>query len=94
MAVHWRMNFKSLLGQDMTVDIYDSNYSGSTPVQIIGGAAPFVTREYDDEDMYTPIRTQSGYLRMIVENATIIDEIQPAKTTDRPVVLRNGDHIL
>ena len=94
MAVHWRMNFKSLLGTDMTVDIYDSNYSGSTPVQITGGGAPFVTREYDDEDMYTPIRTQSGYLRMIVENATIVDELQPAKTTDRPVVLRNGDHIL
>ena len=94
MAVHWRMNFKSLLGQDMTVDIYDSNYSGSTPVQIIGGAAPFVTREYDDEDMYTPIRTQSGYLRMIVENASIVNEIQPARTTDRPVVLRNGNNIL
>lgn len=94
MAVHWRMNFKSLLGQDMTVDIYDSNYSGSTPVQIIGGAAPFVTREYDDEDMYTPIRTQSGYLRMIVENASIVNEIQPARTTDRPVVLRNGNSIL
>ena len=94
MAVHWRMNFKSLLGQDMTVDIYDSNYSGSTPVQIIGGAAPFVTREYDDEDMYTPIRTQSGYLCMIVENSTIVNEIQPARTTDRPVVLRNGNSIL
>ena len=94
MAVHWRMNFKSLLGQDMTVDIYDSNYSGSTPVQIIGGAAPFVTREYDDEDMYTPIRTQSGYLCMIVENSTIVNEIQPARTTDRPVVLRNGNNIL
>jgi hypothetical protein len=88
------MNFKSLLGQDMTVDIYDSNYSGSTPVHIIGGAAPFVTREYDDEDMYTPIRTQSGYLRMIVENASIVNEIQPARTTDRPVVLRNGNNIL
>lgn len=94
MAVHWQMNFKSFLGTDMTVDIYDSNYSGSTPVQIIGGAAPFVTREYDDEDMYVPIRTQSGYLCMIVENSTIVSEIQPEKPTDRPVVLRNGTSIL
>ena len=93
MAVHWTLRFKSFLGTDYTVDIYDNDYSGSTPVQLTGGDQPFVTREMDDDDMYTPIRTQSGYLRFIVESSTILAEIQPVKATDRPVVLRNGSNV-
>ena len=93
MAVHWRMQFKSLLGTTYTVDIYDSNYSGNTPTQLVGAAVPFVTRESDDEDMYMPIRSQSGYLRFIVSNSSIVNNIQPIKSTDRPVVLRDGNDI-
>lgn len=93
MAVHWTLRFKSFLGTDYTVDIYDNDYSGSTPVELISGSQPFVTREIDDEDMYIPIRTQSGYLRFIVESSTILAEIQPVKATDRPVVLRNGNNV-
>lgn len=81
------MQFKSLLGTAYTVEIYDGNYSDD-PIEIIGGAEAFVTREIDDEDMYLPIRTQSGYLRFIVRDANIVNEMQPINTTDRPVILR------
>lgn len=85
------MRFVSLLETSYTVDIYDSSYSSNTPVEIVGGADAFVTREMDDEDMYLPIRTQSGYLRFIVQNATIVNDMQPVNSTDRPVVLRDGN---
>ena len=82
----------SLVGTSYTVDIYDSSFSG-TPVQLTSGDQPFVTREMDDDDMYMPIRTQSGYLRFIVEDPAILTQMQPTLATDRPVVLRKGNTI-
>ena len=93
MAIRWKIRFKSLLGTDYVAEIYDNDFSG-TATELTGGSQPFVTRELDDEDIYTPIRTQSGYLRFIVENATIVSQIQPIKATDRPVVLKEGNAVV
>ena len=92
MAVHWQIKFKSFLRTDYVVDIYDSGFSG-TPVQLIGADSPFTTTEDNNEDMFVPIRTQSGYIRFVVESASIVNAIQPVKSTDRPVVLRSGNTI-
>lgn len=97
MAVHWQIKFKSLrAGTDYTVSIYDDNYTGQ-PVQLMGAAEPFVTKEDSDEDMFTPIRTQSGYLR-IVDNGYDANgntfnwkDILPETDTDRPVILTSTD---
>jgi hypothetical protein len=65
MAIHWQVKFKSLrAGTDYTVNIYDAAYSGN-PIPLKGGAEPFITQEDDDEDMFLPIRTQSGYIRIV-----------------------------
>lgn len=93
MAIRWKIRFMSLLGTSYEADIYDNDFTG-TPTELIAGAQPFVTRELEDEDIYTPIRTQSGYLRFIVENASIISQIQPIKATDRPVVLKTGNTVV
>ena len=70
MAIHWQIHFKSLrAGTDYTVHIYDANYS-DTPIQLKGGAEPFVTQEDDDEDMFTPVRTQSGYIPIVDDGST------------------------
>lgn len=92
MAIRWKIRFMSLISGSYEADIYDNDFTGN-PTELIAGAQPFVTRELEDEDVYTPIRTQSGYLRFIVENASIISQIQPIKATDRPVVLRAGDTV-
>ena len=93
MAIRWKITFMSLLGTSYEADIYDSSYTG-TATELTGGAQPFVTREIDDEDLYIPIRTQSGYLRFIVENASIVSQIQPVKATDRPVILKSGNNVV
>jgi len=93
MAIHWQVKFKSLrAGTDYTVNIYDANYSGN-PIPLKGGAEPFVTQEDDDEDMFLPIRTQSGYIRIVDDgkdangNAFNWKDLLPSTDIDRPVTL-------
>lgn len=98
MAVHWTIPFRSLRTNILyTVNIYDSTYSGN-PIPLKGGAEPFSTQEADDEDGFIPIRTQSGYLRIVddgyaADGTTAFNwkQLLPMTDTDRPVTLTNGD---
>ena len=64
MALRYRVPFISLrTGTHYVANIYDGNYTGE-PTTLRGGAEPFVTDESRDEDMFVPLRTQTGYLRI------------------------------
>lgn len=85
-VVRWQVPFMSLDNKAYRVDIYQENYSGQ--VEVLKGAAnPFFTQEDDDEDAFSPIRTSSGYLTVIVENMQLIDDILPNDDHDRYVEL-------
>ena len=93
MAIHWQIPFKSLRsGTDYCVNIIDASYSGD-PIPLKGGAQPFTTEESTDEDMFIPIRTQSGYLRIADDgkdangNAFSWKTMIPLTDTARPVTL-------
>ena len=93
MAIHWTIPFKSLRsGTLYTVNIYDSTYSGN-PIPLKGGAQPFTTQEDNSDDLYEPVRTQSGYLRIVDDgkdangNAFNWKNMLPMTDTDRPVTL-------
>lgn len=88
MAIRWQIKFMSFLGTSYVLSIYDADYTGSTITQLTGAADPFVTSEDTDEVFYIPIRTQSGYIKFIVENDSIVGDMMPVLATDRPVVLR------
>ena len=65
MAIHWQIQFVSLRSHTTYVlNVYDANYSG-TPVQLKGGSEPFTTEEDADEDLFKPVRTQSGTFRVV-----------------------------
>lgn len=82
MAIHWQIKFKSLrAGTDYTVNIYDANYSGN-PILLKGGAEPFSTQEDENEDMFTPVRTQSGYLRIVDDGFNAQEPAQPFNWKD------------
>ena len=74
--------------------------SGSGNVPLKGGAQPFVTQESDNDDMFTPIRTQSGYLRIVDDgldangNAFNWKNLIPATDTAMPVTLTRGGVVL
>lgn len=90
MAIHWQVKFKSLRADELyTVSIYDDNYVGE-PVQLTGAAQPFSTDEDDTEDMFAPVRTQSGYLRIVDDGTVNWRDIIPTTDVDRPVVLTDS----
>ena len=65
MAIHWQVKFRSLRANMLyTVSIYDNSYSGNA-VQLKGAKHPFTTEEDNNDDFFLPVRTQSGYLRII-----------------------------
>lgn len=99
MAIHWKIPFMSLRTETLyTVNIYDDSYTGS-PVQLTGAAEPFVTQEDDSDDMFIPVRTQSGYIRIVdngkdangrtLATADRWDKMLPATNKSRKVTLTN-----
>lgn len=97
MAIHWQIPFKSLRsGTVYTVNIYDASYTTGNPVVLKGGAQPFSTQEMSDEDMFTPVRTQTGHIRIVDDgkdaNGTSLAQdwwktLVPENDTSRPVTL-------
>jgi hypothetical protein len=94
MAMNYSITFVSLrAGTVYTLSI--GGGEGAT-IALHGAAEPFVTDEDDSEDMFTPVRSQSGYFR-IVDNGTDANgnqltadwwkDLVPAVDSDRPVVL-------
>ena len=91
MAKNYTITFKSLRAGT----VYTVNIGGGsgTAVPLKGGAQPFSTQEDDDNNMFAPVRTQSGYLRIVDTdtdangNAWDWKDLIPATDTSRPVTL-------
>lgn len=75
--------------------VYTLSIGGGTgtAIPLKGAAQPFTTQEDDTDDMFTPVRTQSGYIRIVDDgkdaNGNSFDwrDLIPATGTSRPVVL-------
>lgn len=98
MQIKWQVKFKTLRGgRTLTVSIYDLTYTGQ-PILLKGGEQPFVTEESSDDDPFTPIRTQTGHLRIVddgyaADGTTPFDwkAFVPQTDHSRPVVLTDDD---
>ena len=94
MAKNYTITFKSLRAG--TVYTLNINGGTGTAVPLNPGAQPFTTQEDSDEDIFTPVRTQSGYLRIVDDgkdangNAFDWKDLIPATDTSRPVTLVDG----
>ena len=95
MSKNYTITFKSLrAGTTYTVTVGGGT---GTAVPLMGGAEPFVTEETADEDPFTNIRTQSGYIRILDNgkdangNAWDWHDIIPQTDTSRPVSLTDGN---
>lgn len=92
-AVHWQINFVALHSNDAyRVDILEDGYSEDV-VHLRGAANPFETTEDNSDDAFTPIRKQTGSLR-IADNGYDMDgnafnytELLPSDTFDYQVKL-------
>jgi hypothetical protein len=90
----WILDFTSLGGTHYRVAI--SGCSGN--VGLIGSVDAFVTQEEDSDDIFTPVRLQSGYIRIADNgkdarnNSYNWDAIIPASETSHPVTLYDYDN--
>lgn len=105
MAKNYKIQFVSLRAG--TTYVLNIGGGSGTAVQLSGGAQPFTTEEEGSEDMFTNIRTQTGYFR-IVDNAkdyngNVIDaqagqdwwkDLIPATNSARPVTLTVGNTVV
>lgn len=94
MAKNYTITFKSLRAG--TVYTLSINGGTGTAVPLKPAAEPFSTQEDADEDQFRPVRTQSGYFRIVDDgkdsngNAFDWKDLIPATDTSRPVILRDG----
>jgi hypothetical protein len=68
--------------------------SGSGGTVLKGAAQPFVTEEDDTDDPFTPIRTQSGYIRILDDGTFNWRSLIPATDTSTPVTLTRGGTVV
>ncbi len=91
--IHYTIPFMSREGHSYTVNVYEWDYVGDI-VTLTGASEPFVTQEDDDSDIFTPVRTQTGYIRVIdTTGGTLLEDMMPANNIERPVLLMEGGKI-
>ena len=80
--------FTSLAGTN-----YEVRIGTGTRQTLKGAAQPFVTEEDDNDDMFFPIRLQTGYVR-IIDTAGIWKNLMPATAVSLPVELYRGQMLM
>ena len=82
--------FQSRTGQQYCVNISKQTDTGQNIVQLQGSEHPFVTSEANGDDIFMPIRQQTGYLRVIDKSGgALLDELLPENNTQKMVTLVN-----
>ena len=88
----WQVKFRSLKGVDYTVNISEQGWTGGV-TQLTPSDQPFTTQEDDDDDIFKPIRSQTGYLRVIDATGNLLASLMPENNTQRLVQLMQGSTI-
>ena len=86
----YQQSFISLDGETFTLHI-----DGVTPsVALPLSDDPISTDEDSDSDMFMPVRTQSGYIRLLSTDKTTWRQFIPSSATAMPVTLKKGTAIV
>ena len=72
--------------------VYIYEHTSGTVTTLTGAADPFETQEEQSEDVFTPIRSQTGYLRIIDESGSQLEQIVPSNNTEKLVRLYSGTY--
>ena len=90
-TLHWQCCFASAIGRQYAVNIYQDGYAGNV-IQLTGAEDPFTTNESDEDNIFTPIRKQTGYLRLIDTDGTLLESLMPETNTQYLVRLMLGTY--
>lgn len=72
--------------------VYVYEQTSGALVTLRGGESPFVTQEDDNDDIFTPIRKQTGYLRVIDETGDLLETLIPENNVQKLVRLYLGHY--
>ena len=82
--------FQSRTHQQYCVNISKQSDTSIQIKHLTGSEHPFVTSEANGDDIFMPIRQQTGYLRVLDNSGgTLIDELLPENNTQKMVTLVN-----
>ena len=82
--------FQSRTGQQYCVNISKQSDTSQNVVQLIGSEHPFVTNEANGDDIFMPVRQQTGYLRVLDNTGgALVEELLPENNTQKMVTLVN-----
>ena len=85
----YRVPFQSFTGTQYMVYIYE--HTAGELVTLTGSDNPFETQEDQSDDIFTPIRSQTGYLRVIDETGgNLLEQLMPANNTEKLVRVYAG----
>ena len=85
----YRVPFQSFTGTQYMVYIYEQ--TAGELVTLTGSDNPFETQEDQSDDIFTPIRSQTGYLRVIDETGgNLLEQLMPANNTEKLVRVYAG----
>ena len=86
----YTQNFASINGTIYTLNIDGVTLQTQPPL----ATNPVTTEEDSDTDMFLPVRTQSGYIRMLSMDADTWRSLIPASAVSEPVTLSIGNTIV
>ena len=86
-AEKYRINFKTLQGQDARVEFYFEGFTGAT-TELRGGIKPFVLKEFNtNDDLFKPIRPQMAEIEIVGSASGVsIDNFLMDKDNDIEVI--------
>lgn len=93
--LHYQLCFASKEGGVYGINFYKEADSQPTVIQLTGAASPFTTSENSGEDAYTPVRYQTGYIRLLIrkgEDDGLLEELLPATNTELMVRVYRGSY--
>lgn len=84
--------FESKDGTQYMIYILVQSDSPQTVTYLTGADEPFVTSENKDDDIFTPMRGQTGYIRIIddTQDGSLLASLVPQNNTEKLVVFWSG----
>lgn len=89
-AIRWQVKFKTLNEKNALIDIYEEGWNGGI-TQLEPAANPITTEEDSDDDYLKPVRTQTGYLR-VIDNGDL-DGLMPEDNSQHYVELHIDEEL-
>lgn len=86
----WYVPFESRKGTQYYIIIFTDEFYEGNLIQLTGADVPFETNEEDDDDIFLPLRGQTGYIRVVDSTGTLLEELMPNTNLSRYVQVCTG----